>query len=113
MVRSATSAIREDSAFDECANGSALSFLTPWSWGELSCGLFCGAGLQHLAGPVRRRLPALSAVALVVVGLVAVASRFEVPALSTAAAGDGSSIEEAVACVESLDPEASCHDPAP
>lgn len=41
-----------------------------------------GAGVRALAGPARRHLPALAAIALVCVGLVALAGRARVPALT-------------------------------
>jgi len=44
-----------------------------------------GLGFQRLSGPLRRRAPALTALALMVVGLMAVAGRFNAPPLSTAA----------------------------
>ena len=40
-----------------------------------------GAAVQHLAGPLRRHLPAVSALALVCVGLLAVSQRMRVPNL--------------------------------
>jgi HAMP domain-containing protein len=67
-----------------------------------------GAGLQAIAGPLRRRLPTLAALALVVVGLYAVAGRLRIPALQAdedlaraVAAGDADSLAE----------EAPCHTP--
>lgn len=44
-----------------------------------------GVGVQHLAGPLRRHLPAVTAMALVVVGLLAVTQRVTLPPPSRAA----------------------------
>lgn len=67
-----------------------------------------GASVQAAAGPLRRRLPAITATLLVVLGLFAVAGRFSVPALraderlaAEIAAGDAGAAAEA----------APCHDP--
>jgi sulfite exporter TauE/SafE len=65
-----------------------------------------GVGVQKLAGPLRRHVPVATALALVIVGVVAVAGRFDVPALAAAGqVGDGGPVpvETAVDRVKALD----------
>jgi len=67
---------------------------SPW-WGALSMMVFwagtvpvlaaVGVGVQKLAGPLQRHVPSFSAVLLVVVGLMAVFGRFQVPSFAAAA----------------------------
>jgi sulfite exporter TauE/SafE len=57
--------------------GGALTMAVFWS-GTLPLLLAIGAGIQRLAGPLRRKAPALAALALLIVGLAALAGRFDV-----------------------------------
>jgi len=66
---------------------------SPW-WGALSMMVFwagtvpvlavVGVGVQKLAGPLQRHVPSFSAVLLVVVGLMAVLGRLDVPSFAAA-----------------------------
>ncbi len=64
-----------------------------------------GVGIQTLAGPLRKRLPALSAIALVVVGLAAVFVRFEKLDAALALRRAPQSVEEAVRHVHDVEDE--------
>jgi sulfite exporter TauE/SafE len=85
------------------AGYGALTMMLFWL-GTLPVLAALGAGVQRLAGPLRRHAPVISALALVLVGLVAVAGRFRVPPLSSADRLPATpSLEQAVARVESID----------
>lgn len=71
-----------------------------------------GLGAQRLAGPLRRHVPVVTALALVVVGVVALSGRFRVPALSGASVARAAETDGAPPAMP--DPsEASCCRPAP
>ncbi len=69
-----------------------------------------GVGIQSLAGPLRRRLPMLTSLALVAVGLYTLTGRMALPAMAShgnevvAPAGDGGHAE-AIERIRSLDAE--------
>jgi sulfite exporter TauE/SafE len=67
------------------ARGAAIMAVF-WS-GTLPMMVALGVGARRLAGPVRRRIPALSAAALVVIGLLTVAGRMAAPHLTRPHAG--------------------------
>lgn len=71
---------------------------SPWIGAIVMAAFWCGTlpalaalgfGIQSLAGPLRRKLPALTAVLMAAVGVWTLLGRFNVPALSVAAAGAG------------------------
>ncbi|MCA9290366.1 MAG: sulfite exporter TauE/SafE family protein, partial [Phycisphaerales bacterium] len=60
-----------------------------------------GVGVQRLAGPLRRHVPTVTAAALVLVGVVALAGRFNVPALAATTLEPTDA--DAIARVQALD----------
>lgn len=62
-----------------------------------------GAGARALAGPLRRRLPVVSAILLIVVGLLALAGRLGMPDPGAAGTDAPATIEDAVRRANSLD----------
>jgi len=70
--------------------GGALVMLAFWA-GSVPVLAVLGVGVQHLAAPLRRQLPSLSAVLLIAVGLMALAGRFDPPAF---AATPGQGLED-------------------
>ncbi|MHC4838744.1 MAG: sulfite exporter TauE/SafE family protein [Planctomycetota bacterium] len=79
--------------------GTAAATATPWGgalvmaafWlGSVPILAVLGVGVQHLAAPLRRQLPSMSALLLIVVGLMALAGRFDPPAF---AAGPAQGLE--------------------
>ncbi len=88
--------------------GTAAATASPWQ-GALVMGAFwagsvpmlaiLGVGVQHLAAPLRRQLPSLSAVLLIAVGLMALAGRLDPPAFAaTTNQGLDNIGEQAPAC---------------
>lgn len=90
--------------------GGALAMLAFWA-GTLPVMAGVGAGLQVILGPFRRHAPALTAIALVIVGLFAIAGRL--PLVGMAHAAPAASIEDASARAASANDEkpACCHGP--
>lgn len=104
---------------------------SPWIGAAVMAAFWCGTlpalaalgfGIQSLAGPLRRKLPAATALLMAAVGVWTLIGRFHVPALSITAAGTAAgaaaagataapsdptfadrTIEETIARVESLD----------
>ena len=91
------------SAGTASATAGAATMAVFWV-GTLPLMLALGLGVQALAGPLRRHLPAASAIALVVVGLLSVAGRIDV-ASHTAEPHAAASPSDAAAHVRSLDAE--------
>jgi sulfite exporter TauE/SafE len=93
--------------------GGALAgafVMTAFWLGTLPVMVGLGVGLQALAGPLRRHLPAVSAVAIVVVGLLSVTGRIGATA-HAAPMPVASDVDEAKERVRALDPdEQCCHD---
>jgi sulfite exporter TauE/SafE len=96
-------------AVTAAGTGSALLgvlTMTVFWLGTLPVLVGLGVGVQKLAGPLRRHVPVATAIALVIVGVVAVAGRFNVPALAAAGqvSGEGPvAVEAAVDRVKALD----------
>lgn len=59
-----------------------------------------GLGLQAMAGPLRRHLPVISAVALIIVGLLAVVTRIEKAAVAGAGRRTPATVEQALEQVQ-------------
>ena len=78
-------------AFAAAAGGTASPFRAAlvmalfWT-GTLPVMVTFGAGLQRVAGPLRSRLPLVTASAVVVIGLLSITGRLRPPASSTASA---------------------------
>lgn len=89
----------------------ALTMTVFWA-GTLPIMLALGVGLQRLAGPLRRHVPRLTAAALVVVGVVTVLGRLQVPAYAGAASIE--SVSDSREHIQSLDHSElpCCHDDA-
>lgn len=105
-------------AMTAAGTGSAMLGATTMAlfWlGTLPILVALGLGLQRLAGPARRHAPTLAALALMIVGLAAIAGRLAVPPLVAAEhlrADEALSLEGAVGRLEAGDgiPEPACHD---
>ena len=73
------------------AAAGALTMAVFWA-GTLPVMLTLGLGLERLTGPLRRHVPTLTALALIVVGAITVAARLHLPdyasVLDTAAAAN-------------------------
>ncbi|MHC5004186.1 MAG: sulfite exporter TauE/SafE family protein [Planctomycetota bacterium] len=86
----------------------ALTMAVFWS-GTVPVLLAVGVGLQTLAGPLRRHLPTMTAVVLVIVGALTVVGRLGAPAyaesMSAAAPPAGAPAQDAIARVEALPAE--------
>jgi sulfite exporter TauE/SafE len=91
----------------------ALTMVVFWA-GTLPVMLALGVGLQAVTAPLRRHVPRLTALALVVVGAVTIFGRLSVPAYAGIAAPAGTTPAAIVEHVESLDAEAMpcCNDDA-
>jgi hypothetical protein len=74
----------------------ALTMTTFWL-GTLPVLTAVGAGAQALAGPLRRHVPTVAAIAVIVVGAVTITARFRVPPLETSAAAHGADPESVLA----------------
>ena len=69
-----------------------------------------GVGVRRLAGPLRRYVPAVTALVLVAVGLMTVAGRLSVPAIAADDSGAPPSVEAAVARASEIGSEEPlCH----
>jgi sulfite exporter TauE/SafE len=66
----------------------AVTMATFW-FGTLPVLAAVGAGARALAGPLRRHVPTVAALAVIAVGAMTVAARLRVPALETSAAARG------------------------
>ncbi|MDQ7007182.1 MAG: sulfite exporter TauE/SafE family protein [Acidobacteriota bacterium] len=77
----------------------ALVMAVFWA-GTLPVMVSLGFGLQAMAGPLRRHLPTISAVALIVVGLLAVVTRIEKVAVATSGRRAPTTVEQAVEQVQ-------------
>ncbi|RMF74072.1 MAG: sulfite exporter TauE/SafE family protein, partial [Planctomycetota bacterium] len=71
--------------------------------GTLPVLISLGVGVQKLSGALGRRLPLLTSLALVVVGVLCIAGRVTAPAMARPAAPVDGSLEAAVEHVEHLD----------
>lgn len=93
------------------AAAGALVMAIFWS-GTLPVMVSLGFGLQALAGPLRRHVPAICAVAMIVVGLFAVVSRIDRMAMAAAHRSAPASVEQALEQVQEVtDQEPPCCQP--
>ncbi|MCP3903916.1 MAG: sulfite exporter TauE/SafE family protein [Planctomycetes bacterium] len=85
------------------ATWGAVTMAVFWA-GTLPVLVSLGVGVTAIAGPLRRFVPFAGAAALVIVGVIAIVGRFNVPAFAAGASGDEAvSVEDATARVRSLD----------
>lgn len=77
--------------------------------GTLPVMAFVGAGVATLAIPLKKRLPVLTALALVAVGLHAVLGRLAMPPVVNSGAGEVVSVADQVTRLDRLDPHATCN----
>jgi uncharacterized protein len=92
------------------ANPAHAALVMAVFWlGTLPVMAFLGAGVATLAGPLKKRLPVLTALALVAVGLYAILGRLAIPPVLKSATGEVVSVADQINRLDRIDPHAVCN----